>query len=141
MKRKIYLIVVCMLIFVLVGCNKNKDNDKDSNKNTKIENTIKDLYTDEEKLVYDNGGLYKLVFYYKDNEITGLEHYYEYENEAEAKKQYDIDKDSLKNNVSIKNISLSGKYVVYTMAADQYEGKKVDEIKSSYSYLLPVYEK
>lgn len=140
MKKCLYLVVACFMLFVLAGCDKNKDKNKEKNEGTQIEETIKDLYTDEEKLVYDNGGVYKLVFYFENDDITGLEHYYEYENEAEAKKQYDIDRETLKDNISIKNISLSGKYVIYTMAPEQYEGKKVSEIKNSYSFLLPVYE-
>ena len=81
-----------------------------------------------------------MVFYYEDDKITGLEHYYEYKDEKEAKEKYEEDKETLKNNTSIKDIILSGKYVVYVLSGDQYEGKTVQEVKDSYTYLIPVYE-
>lgn len=142
MKRIKLIFVVALCLFV-VGCSgdkKNKDKEKDKGE-SQIENTIKSMYTDENKLVYDNNGIYKLVFYYKDNEITGLEHYYEYKDETEAESKYKEDSESLKNNSSIKKISRSGKYVIYTMAGKEFEGKTVSEVKESYSFLLPVYEK
>ena len=144
MKRLKLFVVVALCLFV-VGCScekKNKDNEKNENKKeTQIEKTIKNMYTDEKKLVYDNNGIYKLVFYYKDDEITGLEHYYEYKDETEAEKKYKEDSENLKNNLSIKKISRSGKYVIYTMAGKEFEGKTVQEVKESYAFLLPVYEK
>ena len=144
MKRFLYVLGVCILSVMLIGCgcdkDKKKENDKEKGEN-QIEKTISNLYTDDEKLVYANGDLYKLVFYYKDNEITGLEHYYEYKDEKEAEAKYKEDTENLKNDMSIKKISRSGKFVVYTMAQDRYEGKTVEEVKNSYSYLLPVYEK
>lgn len=142
MKKILTIMMVCVLSFVLAGCetDKNKENNNDASKDTLIAKTIKNLYTDEEKLVYDVSGIYKLVFYYSGNEITGLQHFYEYEDETKAKAKYELDKEDLKNNISIKEISLNGKYVVYTMAAGEYEGTTVDEVKSSYSYLLPVYK-
>ena len=121
-----------------------KKKEKENNGDTieqQIEKTISSLYTDDSKLVYKNGDVYKLVFYYKDNEITGLEHYYEYENETIAQEHYNKDKEELKNNASIKNIYLSGKYVVYRFVGEQYEGKTVEEVKNSYPFLIPVYEK
>lgn len=141
--KKLKLFVVVALCLFVVGCScekKNKD-DKKNKGESQIENTIKSMYTDENKLVYDNNGIYKLVFYYKDNEITGLEHYYEYKDDVEAESKYKEDSEKLKDNLSIKKISRSGKYVIYTMAGKEFEGKTVQEVKESYSFLLPVYEK
>lgn len=145
MKKVLSIFAICLLSFLLVGCGCDKDKDKDKDKEdtqkNQIEKTIENLYTDDNKLVYDNGGIYKIVFYYnKDNEITGLEHYYEYKDEKTAEEQYNKDKEEFKNDASIKNISLSGKYVIYTFVGEQYEGKTVNEVKESYGFLVPVYE-
>ena len=143
MKEINLLFLVMIMCFLVVGCGYNKkDTDGDKPKDVaQIEKTIKNLYTDEEKLVYDNNGIYKLVFYYKGEEITGLEHYYEYKDEKEADAKYKEDTEKYKNNVQIKKITKNGKFVVYTMAGEEYEGKTVSEVKSSYSFLIPVYEK
>ena len=82
MKKALSIFVICLLSLLLVGCGCEKKKEKENNGDTieqQIEKTISSLYTDDSKLVYKNGDVYKLVFYYKDNEITGLEHYYEYE--------------------------------------------------------------
>lgn len=143
MKKVLLVCTLCFLSLLLVGCGCEKKKpikNKELTVEEQIENTISNLYTDDSKLVYKNGDLYKLVFYYENNEITGLEHYYEYENETVAKEHYDKDKEELKNISSIKNIYLSGKYVVYKLVGEQYEGKTVEDIKNSYPFLIPVYE-
>lgn len=144
MKRYLYILGICTLSVMLIGCGSDKDKKKENSKSkeqTQIEKTLNKLYTDDKKLVYANGDLYKLVFYYNGNKITGLEHYYEYKDEKEAESKYKEDLETLKNDVSIKNILRSGKYVVYIMSEDRYEDKTVEELKKEYSYLLPVYEK
>lgn len=141
--KKIKLLIAVVLCFLVVGCScekKDKEGNEKPKGDTQIESTIKSMYTDDKKLVFDNNGIYKLVFYYSGNEITGLEHYYEYKDEKEAESKYKEDSENLKNNLSIKKISRNGKYVIYTMAGKEYEGKTVKQVKESYSYLLPVYE-
>lgn len=143
MKKVLSIFVVCLLSLLLVGCGCEKKKEKENNGDTieqQIEKTISSLYTDDSKLVYKVGDVYKMVFYYKDNEITGLEHYYEYENEIVAQEHYNKDKEELKNHSSIKKIYLSGKYVVYKLVGEEYEGKTVEEVKNAYPFLIPVYE-
>lgn len=149
MKKFLSVFMVCFLSFLLVGCgcdkDKNKDKDKNNGKDSSVEEriskTVKSLYTDDEKLVYDNGGVYKIVYYYSGTKITGYEHYYEYKDDKAAEDQYKKDKENYKNDTSMKAITRNGKYVVYTFVASQYEGKTVDEIQNTYSFLKPVYEK
>lgn len=142
MKKFNLLVLTLCLCVLLVGCGKNnKKDDEKNNDVTRVEETINDLYTDEEKLVYKVGDLYKLVFYFDNDEITGLEHYYEYKDVIEADKKYKEDIEKYKNNIQIKKITKSGKFVVYTIAGSEWEGKTVKEVKESYSFLIPVYEK
>ena len=142
MKKIFYIYILTLL---LVGCSNNSS--KDNNDKTKteldiqIEKTISDLYTDSTKLVYNNNDIYKLVFYYKDDKITGLQHYYELESEKEADEKYAEDIEKYKNNITIKHISKNGKYVIYTFVGEQYEGKTVEDIKKTYTFLVPVYKK
>lgn len=141
MKKIIILVAVVFISLQLSGCGCEKDKDEKGKNKTQIEMTIENLYTDEGKLVYNNNDIYKIVYYFSGDEITGLEHYYEYANETEAEAKYKEYKETLKNDASIKKITRSGKYVVYTMAGERYEGKTVEQVKNSYSYLVPVYEK
>ena len=143
MKKVLSIFAKCLLSLLLVGCGCEKKKENENNEDTilkQIEKTISSLYTDDSKLVYKVGDVYKMVFYYKGNEITGLEHYYEYENEIVAQEHYNKDKEELKNNASIKNIYLSGKYVVYKLVGEEYEGKTVEEVKNAYPFLIPIYE-
>ena len=57
-----------------------------------------------------------------------------------TKLKYNNDKKELKNDISIKKIERNGKFVIYTMAPSEYEGKTVSEIQESYSFLIPVYK-
>ena len=139
---KLLFIIICICFFLVgCGCNNKKDDEEKNKELTQTEKTINNLYTDEDKLVYDNNGIYKIVYYYSGEEITGLEHYYEYKDEKEAETKYNEDMKKYKDNISIKEITRSGKYVVYTMAGEEYEGTTVKEVKESHSFLIPVYEK
>lgn len=144
-KIKILLMIAICTIIVGCGCEKDKkQKDDDSNKKTEdvvlIENTIKDLYSDEDKLVYNNNDVYKIVIFYEGENVTLLQHYYEYSDEESAKEDYKEKFDLLKDNSQIKNITINGKYIIYTMNESEYEGKKLEDFKTSYSFLVPVYK-
>lgn len=146
MKKFISIVMVCFLAFLLVGCNKenneNKENKKEEEKEVnKIEETIKALYSDDEKLVYDNGGIYKIVVYYKGNEVTGFENYREYSDENEAKTKLEETKEFYKDNANVKNVLRSGKFVVTIFNENEYKDKTVEDIQNEYVSLRPVYEK
>lgn len=138
MKKFAKIALIVLVCVVLVGCGCKK---KDDDKNNKKEETAFNLYTDDTKLVYNNNDLYKIVFYFEGNKITGVEHYYDYKTESDAKLQYEKDKETYKNNTTIKTIKQVDKYVVYVMSDTEYEGKTVEQVKKDYSYLIPVYEK
>lgn len=139
MKKIIKFTLITLLCFVLVGCGCSKKNNK--KKEEQAINIAETLYTDNTKLVFNNNSIYKLVFTFnKNNEITGYQHYYEYASEKDAEEKYNNDKKELKNDISIKKIERNGKFVIYTMAPSEYEGKTVSEIQESYSFLIPVYK-
>lgn len=135
-KKIILLLTLCLTITFLVGCSCEK---KEKNGGNDLM-PVKDLYTSDSKLVYDNAGIFKLVFEFKNDEVTSCEHYYEYESEEDAKKHYEEDKENLKDNATIKNITLNGKYVIYTISDTEWAGLKREDVEKKYSYLIPVYE-
>lgn len=139
MKKVLRISMISFLCFMLVGCGCSKKENKTTEKVE--ENVAEKLFTDNTKLVFNNNNIYKLVFYFNtDNEITGYEHYYEYASEADAEEKYKKDSIELKNDSSIKKIERKGKFVIYTMASSEYEGKTVSEVQDLYSFLIPVYK-
>lgn len=143
MKKISFLFLLMIISFFIVGCgcNKKESNIDEVKEVSEIEKTINELYTDEEKLVYDNNGIYKIVIYYKGEKITKVEHYYEYKDENEAVIKYNEDINKYKDNAQIDKITKSGKFVVYSIANIEYKNKTVSEIQSDYSFLIPIYEK
>lgn len=137
MKRRV-LIVICFIFMILVGCENN--NKKPIVQEDESQNVINSLYTDENKLVYDNNGM-KIVYYYSGDLITGLEYYYSYADVNEAKEQCEKANEEFKYNSSIKEIIEKGKFVVYVMNESEYKDTTVEDIKDSLSYLTPVYKR
>ena len=140
MKKFLKVTMITILCFMLIGCGcSKKDNNKDKNKEVD-ENIVEKLYTNDTQLVYKTDA-YKLVFYFNQSqEITGYEHYYEYANTTEAESKYKSDLENYKNDLTIKKIERKGKFVIYTMASSEYEGKTVSDIQDTYSFLIPVYK-
>ena len=133
MKKNVRLILCCAAVVMLAaGCGKKSEKDIQAQ-------TIDKMYTDNNKLVLAVGDIYKLVYYHdKDGKITGLEHYYEYKDENTANEKCEQDKESLKNNASIKNITCKGNYVIYTMSDTEWGDLTIDKVKSTYSYLTVI---
>lgn len=140
MKKFISIVMVCFLAFLLVGCG-DKDKKEENKELKRVEETIKALYSNEDKLVYDNGGLYKIVIYYDGNKVTGIENYYEYSNEEEAKSKLEETKELLKDEENVKSVLKSGKFVVTVYNNNEYKDETVENIQNTYVSLKPVYEK
>jgi hypothetical protein len=125
-------LVLCTLLLPLSGCGKKTESDIQAE-------TINSLYTDDNKLVFAVGDIYKLVYYHdEDGNITGVEHYYEYSDETTANEKCEEDKESLKNDASIKNITCKGNYVIYTISDTEWGDLTLEKVKSTYSYLSEV---
>lgn len=129
MKKVLLVVAICLLSLSLVGCNKEKE--KDNNKEIS-------LYSDKTKIVFDNNGYYKMVYYYEGDKITGIKHYYDLETEEKATEKLVKDKEDLKYNITIKSITQEGRYVIYTMAESEYKDLTVEKVKTDYSYLTEV---
>ena len=136
MKKYLKVIIICFICILLIGCGKKTNKPDDKNDETSIK-----LYTDDTKLVLDNNGVYKIVFYHSNDKITKVEHYYEFADKDSAEKEYANYKVKYKSDISIKDIKLEGKYVIFVMDETEYANNTIDEISKKYSYLVPVYEK
>lgn len=128
--KVLFTIIAC---FILAGCGEAKPEDEPIN-NSETDN-IK-LYSDDKKIVYDYSGVYKLVFYYEENEITGYELYYEYETVDLAK--YAKDALETQYNNSVESVLQKGRYIIVTYSEDTYKDLTVDMVKTSYSHLKEV---
>ena len=135
MKKYLSIILVSFLIFCCIGCGKKETN---STKNLTQEEVIKDLKSDEKKLVYDNGGAYKLVFHISKNTIVKLEHYYEYEDEAEAEKVYKEDVVALQFNDTINEVTRVKNYVIYDLAESEFKDLSISDIETKYPTLTKI---
>ena len=140
MKKFLKVLSIVLLLTLMVGCSCSKKGTtkRDYEKETK---EVEKLFnTDDSKLVYNNNNLYKRVFYYKDDKITGMEDYYEFSDGPTADTKATELAEKFKANKTFK-VTSKGKYVIYTYVEDQFKGKTVKDIKDSYSYLVPVYAK
>lgn len=146
MKKYLKILTIVLLVGLLVGCGCQKKDKIDNNTNNKrdYEKETKEVEalfnTDDSKLVYNSNNLFNIVFYYKGNDITGLEHYYKFSSGEEADKKAEELKKEFENNTSFA-VSSKGIYVIYTYNESEYKDKTVSEIKDSYSFLIPVYNK
>ena len=70
-----------------------------------------------------------IVYEYKDDTITGVKVYYEYDNDDAAKEALEYAKEN-QSESSYKEITTNGKYIVITMDESEYEGVSASDIKA-----------
>ncbi len=145
MKNKLLLIIISIfMLFLVTGCgNESNDlednnesdntNEVDNNQSSSNDDDKIDLYSDNTKIVFANGGG-KLVYYYSGEKITGYSAYLDYGDSATAKLALSVsEKDE-----TIKNMYTQGRYLVVEYNESQFEDTTVSEIKALYSYLEQV---
>ena len=143
MKKKfiIGLLLVCVL-FTATACKKRNNANNNENEtpieNNPVEvqpqsnNTSNDLYSDDSKLVFQQGNT-KYVFYYSGESITGYKTYTEYEDPDTAQGAYEFLKSQGNNNISVSN-----NYLVMEFGPEEYANLTTNDIKSAYSYMTEV---
>lgn len=153
MKKKVLLGFLFSLIILLsVGCGKEekdlngifggkgndvteKDNDNGSTPSDQVDEIS--LYSDDTKMVFDFMGVYKLVYYYSGDVITGLEYYFDYGAAATAAYSVATIKSTYQQE-NIKSVVQKGRYVIVTFNESEYASTTVEEIKSTFSFLAEV---
>jgi len=73
------------------------------------------------------------VYYYKGDEITSLENYYEYENNDAAKAAYDFVVEN--GGDSYKEASVNGKYIVVVADESSYANTTAEDVKNQIEFI------
>lgn len=148
-KGIIFSLLLIFMCFTLVGCTKEKTDEDDilnqfndnqqDNKEDEEDYKI-DLYSDNTKMVFDFSGVYKIVYYYNGDKITGLEYYFDYQDKSTAKYAVTAIKSQYEAEDNIKSVEQKGQYVIVKFTEEEYKDTTVEEIKQTYSYLEQVYD-
>lgn len=126
--------------------NSNDDNSMD-NTNEDLSSLIEyeeywptydELKTNDEHLVFDCDGEFKLVVYNKGEEVTGLEHYYKFDTADEAKEALDKIKANYKNVNTLDKILLNNNLVKVLFNKLAFMNLTVSDAQSMYSHLSQV---
>lgn len=150
MKKKILLgLLAVVMCFTLTGCGEEEPQDindllngggsSEKGNNDNADDEI-NLYSDNTKMVFDFSGIYKIVYYYKGEKITGLEYYYNYESKEVAKLAVTSLKTQYTEEDNIDSITQKGGYVIIKFKEEEYKDTTVQEVKDTYSFLEQVYE-
>ena len=91
-----------------------------------------ELYSDDEKIVYQKDDDYKIVVHYAGDEILTLEYYFKYKNEEEAKEAIKALKTKFEG---VEDVVRDGKYAKVIFDKDVYKGLTLDELKDMYKDL------
>jgi uncharacterized protein YxeA len=150
MKNTLLIILCCVLLIGITGCGNNNDDNSNNNSNTNnnsnnnnnnnSNNSEEDLtlYSDDTKIVFDFNNAYKMVFYYKGNNITGLEYYFDYGTAEIAKASVAAIKANMESDSEVKSVNQNGRYVQVTFKSSAYEDLTVEQVRTIYSYLKEV---
>lgn len=74
-------------------------------------------------------GLTHLVYYYSGDDVTDAKIYFEYEDDASAKEANE--KIKISETSWAKSKKLNGRYIVFQLTEDQYEGLSADGVRES----------
>ena len=141
-KRLINFITITLCILLITGCGLQNDAEEDiettnnntaeeAETNTSTESEKIELYSDNTKIVFKNASG-SLVFYYSGEKITKYEAYLDYQTPALAQYALSVIE---KDNSTIKNAYVKGRYVVVEYNESEYENMTVSEVRTLYSYL------
>lgn len=164
--RGIFLTMIIGIAFIsLTGCGKKDDiysdadkiikqvekdyqksiennQSKKENKTNETKNEDDDikLVSDDTKIVFNVQDVYYLIYYHNGNEITGLEHIYDYQDEETAKYVGAAIKTGYLEQEDVEKAEIKGTKLRIVYKKSAYEGETLESIKQTYSYLKEIQE-
>ena len=140
-KKKILIISICsavllaaiiaVVIIIINNSNKKLDDSYFVSDGSKYVLSVNysDIIeeTDDEDNPYIPSKFYE-VYTYSGNDITGLKHYYEYEDEELAKNAFNVIREE---NPNEDGVSIDGRYIILVADESEYEGSTASDIKET----------
>lgn len=99
---------------------------------------FKEVYSDESRIVYNYKDDCRIIIHKNGNEITGIEHYYKFDNENIADKALGILTETYKTNNNIENIIQKGNYVKVIFKEEVYTNMPLNDIQNKYKDLKEI---
>ena len=94
-----------------------------------------EIYTDENRLVYESEEGYKVVIHHNEEEITGVEHYYDFKTEANAEANYDKVINKYVNEDYADVVIRNGQYIKMVYKEESYSGMTLSKFKERFADL------
>ena len=128
----------------------NIENQKPSNNNqnkitTKDKNIIKEdfpkyeeLYSTNDKIVYNYNDEYKVIIHHEDGKVTGVEHYYDYKTPEDATVALEKLNNKYKDIENFDQVIQKGQYVKVLFKEDMYKNITLDKVKENYKDLKEI---
>ena len=128
----------------------NIENQKPSNNNqnkitTKDKNIIKEdfpkyeeLYSTNDKIVYNYNDEYKVIIHHEDGKVTGVEHYYDYKTPEDATIALEKLNNKYKDIENFDQVIQKGQYVKVLFKEDMYKNITLDKVKENYKDLKEI---
>ena len=99
-----------------------------------------ELYSTDDKIVYNYNDEYKVVIHHEDGKITGVEHYYDYKTTEDATTAVEQLKLEYKDNENFDQVIQKDQYVKVLFKEDIYKDMTLDQFKENYKDLEEVLE-
>ena len=99
-----------------------------------------ELYTTNDKVVFNYNDKYKVVIHHENGKITGVEHYYDYKTTEEATKAAEQLKLDYKDTENFDKVIQKDRYVKVLFKEDMYKNITLDNFKEKYKDLDEVLE-
>ena len=97
-----------------------------------------ELYSTDDKIVYNYNDEYKVIIHHEDGKITGVEHYYDYKTTEDATIAVEQLKLEYKDNENFDQIVQKGQYVKVLFKEDMYKNMTLDKVKENYKELKEI---
>lgn len=106
------------------------------------------LYSTEDRLVFNLGNVYYVIYDFEGEEIKNFSYCYVYADEEAGKIAYEYFEEVTKseekmeeeNMKDIKEVRREGKYIIISMKENMYADLKKQDIKEAYKYLEQMYK-